>query len=74
MTNSMKSSIKHAFVQEEDPILKDEIEATMNKDGYQVTFFDKSISLFELIALHPDLVVSDFKKNQFINCKELNLV
>jgi DNA-binding response OmpR family regulator len=67
-------SAKYAFVLEDDAHLKNEIELKMTSQGYNVIFFDKSTSIFDLLDLGPDIVICDYVNNVHINCKELNLV
>ena len=63
------SSIK-VFIQEDDKKIQNEIKKELSGADYIVTFFSKSDSIFDLLALHPDILIQDYKSNKSINCYE----
>jgi len=58
------------FIQEDDKVIQKEIKEDFKIGDYIITFFSKSDSIFDLLALHPDILIQDYKNNKSINCYE----
>jgi len=65
--NSKGYSIK-VFIQEDDKEIQKEIKEDLKSVDYIITFFSKSDSIFDLLSLHPDIIIQDYKSNKSINC------
>jgi hypothetical protein len=65
-----KKSFIKVFIQEDDKVIQKKIKEDLKDGDYIITFFSKSDSLFDLLALHPDILIQDYKSNKSINCYE----
>lgn len=64
----------NVFIQEDDESQRLIIRDELKHFNYLITFFPKEESLFDLIDLKPDMVISDYKKMEVIDCHQLGLV
>ena len=62
------TKIFKVFIQEDEKFLRDKItEELKDKKNYQIHFFSKEDSIFDLLNFGPDIVFTDYFKNKVTN-------
>ena len=55
------------FILEDEEPKREKIKADLKDHNYQIYFFSKNESVFELIKFNPDILIQDYYKNKVIN-------
>ena len=62
-----KTALK-VFIQEDDKNRQKKIAKELQQYDYQISFFPKSESAFDLLNFNPDILIQDYEKNKIVNC------
>ncbi|HEY8402248.1 MAG TPA: hypothetical protein VIK89_13360 [Cytophagaceae bacterium] len=58
------------FVLEDDKQTQRKIAEDLKEYNYQLHFFSKEDSVFDLLKFSPDILIQDYKKKKIVNCYE----
>ena len=66
----MKKNGFKVFIMEDDKRMQKKIAEELKENNYQIHFFSKSESVFDLFNFSPDILIQDYENNKIINCYE----
>lgn len=58
------------FVLEDDKPTQRKIAEDLKEYNYQLHFFSKENSVFDLLKFSPDILIQDYSKKKIVNCYE----
>lgn len=58
------------FIQEDDLEMQERIANDLRDYNYKISFFSKQESAFDLLNLHPDILIQDYVQNKMIRFYE----
>ncbi|MBX9850597.1 MAG: hypothetical protein K2X86_02450 [Cytophagaceae bacterium] len=58
------------FIQEDELSLRIKIEESLKDQNYDIYFFSKSESIFDLINFNPDILIRNFQSKEVLYFKE----
>jgi DNA-binding NtrC family response regulator len=58
---------KKVFVMEDDREMRSLIESQLGTKEYNISFFSKMDSIFDLLKFSPDILIQDFATNKVTN-------
>ncbi len=64
----MRTSPYKVFIQEDDKGLQKKIAEELKDNNYDISFFSKSESAFDLLNFNPDILIQDYKTNKIVHC------
>jgi DNA-binding NtrC family response regulator len=58
---------KKVFIMEDDRAMRSIIESQLGNKEYNISFFSKMDSVFDLLKFSPDILIQDFTTNKVTN-------